>query len=345
MTPLPGRVHERPEVLAAVRMARDVLLRNHVTMSMTRAIPILFFALLLVAPAGASARAGTVDVRILDEPVTDLESASVRATQTPRPATARPRLSARLGATAPREGGTSDVLLLPYFEVDRGDRGGMTTLFAVRNETGRELPVRILYVDALGGEIQTEQEIVLAPAAIRTVNLRDVPGLRADDDGIARGLVVLGTVGESEHSAAALSGDFFFIDPATDYATGNTLLDMSLDTASNELCAGWSSRFFRGGSISGDTSFRFVVDIPSGSSSFDPPTAIGTVYDEAGTAVRSFEIRTDLHTFRLTSEQLVPDAVPFGAISIRFPDSEGALLVEHSGFHRLSVALRAACLD
>ncbi|MGD2113780.1 MAG: hypothetical protein PVG07_01930 [Acidobacteriota bacterium] len=329
-------------------------------MTSKRTIPILLAALLL-APATTLAQAGGVDLRVLDDPVPDLKAHAERARTLPRTAPtgaglarglglsagvdSKPRTDSKPSAATPREGGTSDVLLLPYFEVDRGHRSGVTTLFAVRNETDHELPVRILYVGALGGAIQTEQEIVLAPAAVRTVNLRDVAGLRADDDGIARGLVVLGAIGDGEDAAASLSGDFFFIDPATDYATGNTLLDMSLDAADNELCAGWSSRFFRGGSFSGATSFRFVVDVPSGSAPFDPPTAIGTVYDEAGTAVRSFEIRTDLNTFRLTSEDLVPEGVPFGAVSVRFPSTEGALLVEHSGFHRLSVALRAACLD
>ncbi len=310
-----------------------------------RTLPTLVAALLL-APLGASAQqgAGNVDVRFLDTPVTDLDAYAARATTAVRTAPSA-SLAARAANTVTRDGGTSDVLLLPYFEVDRSRPDGATTLFAVRNETDVDLPVRILYVAALGGKVQIEHEIVLEPTETRTVNLRDVPGLAADDDGVARGLVVLGAYGVRERGVPALSGDFFFIDPATDFATGNTLLDMSLDVSDNELCAGWSSRFFRGGSVSGSTSFRFVVDRPGGAASIDPPTAIGTIYDESGTALRSFEIRTDLHTFRLDGDELVPEGTHFGSLSVRFPDTEGALLAEHSGFHRMSIALRAACLD
>lgn len=305
-----------------------------------RALALLLALLLPVAGASAAQEQGVVSVRFLDDPIDDLRSyanevLSVSSSSAPL---------ASMKAAAARSAATTDVLLVPYYEVDRTDPRGVSTLFAVRNETGRELPVRILYLTAVGAEEQQVREVLLAPHATHTVNVRDVQGLGTDPDGVSRGLVVLGVVGAKDGSDL-LSGDYFFIDPATDYATGNTLLNVSLDDSGNELCAEWGTRFMNGGSFSGVSRFRFVVDVPDGSHELDPPTAVGTVYDEAGAAVRSFEIRTDLHTFELASADLVPDSTPFGALAIRFPATTGALLVEHSGFHRLSIAFKAACRD
>lgn len=316
----------------------------------SKSTPILSIFLALLVPAVAVA-AGSVDVRILDRPITDLDAYATALTTTPAQVTTGSLRALmdpadhELTGVDTKANGASDVLLVPYFEVDRTSADGATTLLAVRNETDAPVPVRILYVSALGGTVQTEQTVWLAPDATQTINLRDVQGLSVDPDGVSRGLVVLGAIGTHHTGSATLSGDFFFIDPATDYSTGSTLLDMSFDSPKNELCESWSTRFFRSEQISTTSSFRFVVDIPSGSASYDSPTAVGTVYDEAGNALRSFEIRTDLNSFQLTSADLVPEGTPFGSLSIRFVGTDGAVLAEHSGFHRLSVALRGACLD
>lgn len=305
----------------------------------SRSLAVLPLVLLSLAaiPAGAQSQ-GTVEVRILEEPIQDLRTYAEEINATTQ-------RTAPAAALAGRSAATSDVLLVPYYESDRRDPNGVNTLFAVRNETDRELPVRILYVGVLGAAEQQVQEISLPAHALRTINLHDVPGLPADADGVARGLVILGVVGHDGESSDLLSGDFFFVDPATDFATGNTMLNMSLDDPGNEFCAEWGSRFFHGGSFSGTSTFRFVVDEASGGAEIDPPTAIGTVYDEGGVALSSFELRTDLNSFELSSDQLVPDGAAFGSVSIRFPGTKGALLVEHSGFHRLSVAFKAACRD
>ena len=302
----------------------------------------LLSILLLGLGAGAFAQeAGEVTVRILDEPIDDLRAYS-DAVLGDSAATAP---TESMNVVAGRSNATSDVLLVPYYEVDRRDPQGTNTLFAVRNETDREVPVRILYLTLVGAVEQQVQEISLAPHATRTVNLRDVPGLAADASGVARGLVVLGAIGTTADSSELLSGDFFFVDPETGYATGNTLLNMSLDDAGNEFCAEWGTRYLRGGGFGGSSIFRFVVDEPAGSRDIDPPTAVGTVYDEAGTAIQSFEIRTDAYSFDLTSAELAPASAPFGSLSIRFPATRGALLVEHSGFETLSIAFKAACRD
>jgi hypothetical protein len=302
---------------------------------------LLAAVLFLTTGAAGAAEPGAVAVRFLDEPIDDLRAYSEEAvslSQRTAPASA-------LAAVAERSASTSDVLLLPYYEVDRKNPNGATTLFAIHNETGREQPVRILYLTAVGAEEQKVQEIRLAPHASRTINVRDVRGLEVDADGKARGLVILGVIGGVGDSSDLLSGDFFFIDSATGYATGNTLLNTSLDDSGNELCAEWGTRFLRGGAFGGASRFRFVVDVPGGSQEIDPPTAVGTIYDEAGRAVRSFELRTNLYTFELTSDELIPADTPFGSLSVRFAETRGALLVEHSGFETLSIAFKAACRD
>jgi len=295
------------------------------------------FVLLAAASAGAQTR-GTVAVRILDEPIDDLRAYSEQVVSTSHK-------TAPTAALAGRSTATTDVLLVPYYETDRKNPNGVNTLFAVRNETDRALPVRILYVDALGAFEQQVQEISLPANALSTINVRDVPGLPTDPDGVARGLVILGVIGHDGESSDLLSGDFFFVDPATDFATGNSMLNMSLDDPGNEFCAEWGSRFFHGGSFQGTSTFRFVVDEAGGSTEIDPPTAVGTVYDEGGVPLRSFEIRTDLNSFELSSDAIAPEGTAFGSLSVRFPATKGAVLVEHSGFHRLSVAFKAACRD
>lgn len=310
---------------------------------MTSHRPVLLLSILLLG-LGAAAVAqepGEVSVLILDEPIDDLRAYS-DAVLSDSAATAP---TESMSVVAGRSSATTDALLVPYYEVDLRDPQGANTLFAVRNETGREVPVRILYLTVVGAVEQQVQEITLAPHATRTVNLRDVPGLTADARGVARGLVVLGAVGTSVDSSDLLSGDFFFVDPATGYATGNTLLNMSLDDSGNEFCAEWGTRYMRDGGFGGSSVFRFVVDEPAGARDIDPPTAVGTIYDEAGTALQSFEVRTDAYTFDLTSAELAPASAPFGSLSIRFPATRGALLVEHSGFETLSIAFKAACRD
>lgn len=310
---------------------------------MTSRKPVFLLPILLLASGALPAQdqPGEVSVRILEEPIEDLRSYSDEVLS--NSAATAPTTS--MNAVAGRSTATTDVLLVPYFEADRRDPRGVATMFAVRNETARELPVRILYLTVVGAAEQGSEEITLGPNATHTVNLRDVPDLATDADGIARGLVVLGAVGGGGDSSDLLSGDFFFIDPAIDYATGNTLLNMSLDDSGNEFCAEWGTRFMRGGGFGGSSVFRFVVDVPAGSHEMDPPTAVGTVYDEAGAAVQSFELRTDSYTFALSSADLAPESTPFGSLSIRFPDTRGALLVEHSGFDTLSIAFKAACRD
>jgi len=99
-----------------------------------RSITLTFCLALLVAGAAYGQSDDGVAIRFLDEPIEDLRSYSDNVLATSS-ATA-PR-----NAIAQRSAGTSDVLLLPYFETDQNDPQGVNTLFALRNETVRPLPV------------------------------------------------------------------------------------------------------------------------------------------------------------------------------------------------------------
>jgi len=302
-----------------------------------RLLPILVLALATTLPLGATPR-GAVDVRILDEPITNLADHAELAARTAQRTAPVDQLLARTSST-------TDSLLVPFFEVDRRSKHGVTTLFAVRNETARELPVRILYLTNLDASAQVVEEVRIPGHAVHTVNLRDVEGLQADDDGIARGLVILGVIDGWQDDSDYLSGDFLFIDPHTGFSTGNTLVNVSVSDPQNEFCAGWGTRFFNGGTLGARTDLTFTVDIPGGAHPIDRPTAIGTVYDEQGTPVQSFELRTDLHTFHLPASSLVPADLPNGTISLRFLGTEGVVLLEHSETNRIALGMKAVCRD
>lgn len=302
-----------------------------------RLISILILTVLTTLPAAGRSEEG-VDVRILDEPITDLADHAELTSRTAVRTAPTQQLTERTSST-------TDSLLVPFFEVDRRDRRGVTTLFAVRNETSRELPVRILYLTNLDASAQAVQEVRIPGHAVHTVNLRDVEGLRPDDDGIARGMVVLGVIDGWQDDSDYLSGDFMVIDPQTGFSTGNTLVNVSVSDPENEFCSGWGTRFFNGGTLGARTDLTFTVDIPGGRNALDPPTAIGTVYDEQGTPIQSFELRTDRHTFNLAASKLAPEDLRNGTISLRFLGTKGVVMLEHSQQHGVALGMKAVCRD
>src|SRR5688572_26331066 len=79
---------------------------------------------------------------------------------------------AALCAPAAAQNRPSSDLLLPYFEVDGANPGGLTTLFAVGNAT--EKPVDVLATVFTNWGIPIlEVPFTLQSREVRTVNLRD----------------------------------------------------------------------------------------------------------------------------------------------------------------------------
>jgi hypothetical protein len=286
------------------------------------------FPLLSALPTAA-------EVRI--EPLTDLWLS-------PEPALATPAsglVATALGSPTRAAQATTDALLLPYFEVDPHDPAGVTTLFAVRNETADPVAVRVMFLSPIGPDQQVVEEIALPGHAVQTFNLRNVRGLHADDDGIARGLVVLGVIGGGPQRDL-LTGDFFLLRGTT--ATGGPLLNLSVNDPDNELCRRWSARFLNGGTFDGETTLTVVADVAQGLDAGDPPTLVATVYAESGAEVARFAVKSDSNAFQLELRELVPTELPFGSLTIDFPQTQGAVLVEHRAHGGYRVGLKGGCV-
>ena len=79
---------------------------------------------------------------------------------------------AALCGPAAAQNQTSSDLLLPYFEVDGANPGGLTTLFAVGNATDKPVDVTATVYTNWGIPI-LDVPFTLQAREIRTVNLRD----------------------------------------------------------------------------------------------------------------------------------------------------------------------------
>ncbi len=129
-----------------------------------------------------------------------------------------------------------ESLLVPSYRVDTLSPSGTSTLYAVRNLTDSTVTANVEYFD-VAGTSQLTDSITLDPNETQTVNVRDVVGLAADFDGYARGYVEISTAGDP-HQTPVLGGDFFQVDVADNFATGDKLVRSSTD-----LCTESSIRF------------------------------------------------------------------------------------------------------
>jgi hypothetical protein len=241
-------------------------------------------------------------------------------------------------ATASAQQPTSE-LLLPHFSVATDNPDGLTTLFAVRNETSVQQPVVADFFDAFG-TLHATVELSIAPRQVESFNIRDVAGLPLDIDDVARGYVVVSPGDGAD--ALELSGDWFSVTADEDFATGHTLVDLS--ETSEALCIAWSSRFFYGGPFTGGTILTFWVENPQGVELTDPPTVVGTAYDEDGVELGSFEVRTAFKSFQMAANGAAFSA-PFGTVDLNFNNTRGVVFTDHSASGRFSVGFQATCTD
>lgn len=192
-----------------------------------------------------------------------------------------------LGALAPpaaAESVPSSDLLLPWFEVHLDS--SRTTLFAVGNAADEALDVRAS-VHTNWGIPVVERTLQLGPGEVRTVNLREWlaagntpdPKLRgielehvqaaltgqlspkdslfystqADpfDPELAVGYVTLRVSGSPRLDA--LWGDYFWVDPNSDFAEGELLVNIDRTAECGDLCDAHRLRFLEGGGFDGGT--------------------------------------------------------------------------------------------
>lgn len=236
----------------------------------------------------------------------------------------------------PKASRPADVLLVPRYFVDPA--AGDTTLFAVRNVTVAPAVVEIEYFGLAEAEGPQQTEVRLLDAkSTYTVNLRDVPGLTPQPDGSLKGFIRITHDAETE---GALSGDYFQVDQLESFATGDRLL------GPGDLCNGYEIRFLEGGGFDGGTILVFFFNDPQGADSqADPPSALLTLYDEAGDVVASGFIHSSQNTAALAVANFgLP--VDFGTLEVDFTSSSGgAVLADYSASGKYSIGLNGTCTD
>lgn len=222
---------------------------------------------------------------------------------------------------------TSEVWFIPFFSVDT-TRSADTTLWAARNGGDSVAHARVVYYTTTG-EMQRLDAFLLDPHAVKTVNIRDVPALEVDADGMARGAVGI------QPDEGVLSVDYMQVDVSGNLAVGRE--------AYIGGCRNWEARFLSFGPGQGSVLTMNVE--PLGASPDDPPSVLGDVYDEEGTLVNSFVIRTDEFAFQVAIEGLVEGDVSFGSVELVLAGRPGLLVVDHTAENRFSVGFSAVCAD
>lgn len=232
------------------------------------------------------------------------------------------------------------TLTLPYYVVDQNSPSGLTTLFAVRNRSSQAETIEIVYFDEQGIERRRDLVDMDANETV-TLNLRNIPGLPVAD-GISQGTVLIALidpVSQEIETRPVLTGDFFFVDPDDNFASGDVLAD----TLSG-YCMRWDTRFFNGGPFSGGTDFVYLL--PNGPD-VGGVIAEGNVYDESGVFQGTATIESNGEISGVVDTSSVQGLLPsFGTVEWRFSDDNmGIMMVVFSAEDRYSVGSYAYCVD
>jgi hypothetical protein len=191
-------------------------------------------------------------------------------------------LLAALCGTAAAQNVPSSDLLLPYFEVDNANAGGLTTLFAVGNATEKPVDVLATVYSNWGIPI-LEVPFTLQSRELRTVNLRDwfhnggnpakalsadelkhlvaaASGKRSPKDNLYYsteigpdllvGYVIVRTQGSRPD---ALWGDWFNVDVGGNLARGDVLANIDHTVGCPGLCQRHLTRYLSGGGFDAGT--------------------------------------------------------------------------------------------
>ena len=248
-----------------------------------------------------------------------------------------------------KEGTVGAQMLLPLFLVDTLTPGGVTTLFAIRNESTSPVDVVVRYYGAdRPDQPQSEQTIALAGKAVQTVAIDRVVeplNLQVDPDGIARGFVTFAT----EQGEAVIHGDYFLINDGENFASGSRLVNIDPASNGNDLCNRFSMRFLDSALLF-DSGTVYTVWIQSD----EPLTGDAfsySVYSQAGGNERLSSSFPASDVAFQVSANLLMSADPgldfeFGAIEFQFPAGlAGHISAVMDAFGRYSVGYEATCLD
>ncbi len=231
------------------------------------------------------------------------------------------------------DGGLSDAgLIVPGFEVEVGNASGPTTFFAIRNTSDNPVAANVSYHGKLVNEEPLRTDVLmLEPQQTTTQNVRSNLSDLEVSDGFANGLILITEAGAS--SAPNLEGDFFRVDTANAFATGDRLI------RPGDLCINQEIRFVEFGSGS---QFRILVDHPQGP---DMPSFSYTSYEEDGDLIIEDEFFTSDHLTEVDVADLGINP-SFGTVIFDFSNSGGGYVsAKYSAFGLFSVELNSACRD
>jgi len=225
--------------------------------------------------------------------------------------------------------------ILPWFEVDTVAPDGTTTLMALHNVADQsETDVHLSYFNT-AGDLVFEDEELLDPGQIRTINLRDIPSLATSSRRFARGYVVVETDGE-------LAADYFQVNPKANFATGGRL--------ASTICRSWELRFLQGGGFSGGTRLQLYVSEPLGADpGTSPPSASIRISDESGERYGTVSVYTADPVVQIDVADLLatlPGRGPsFGALDVMFSDLTTGGIVQgtYRAQSRYSVSVPGSC--
>ncbi len=233
------------------------------------------------------------------------------------------------------EGGTSlsalADLIVPGFEVEVADPEGPTTFFAVRNTSDSDLDVEVAYHGEQVTDVALRTDVLdVGAQRTATINVADDLTDLVVTDGFATGLIL---ITESGASTGNLEGDFFRLDTANAFATGDRLV------RPENFCLLQEIRFVDFGSGS---ELRILVDNPQGG---DQPSFTYTAYDEQANMVADGEFFASSHLTVIDVTDLgIVDA--FGTVLFDFSNSGGGWVnAKYSAFGLFSVELSSACRD
>lgn len=223
-------------------------------------------------------------------------------------------------------------LIVPGFEVEVGESTGPTTFFSIRNTTDSSIDVEIEYYAEKVGSVPLRSDTAkLGPQETRQLDVRqNISGLPITN-GIASGLIVVTEA--DQQKAPRLQGDYFHVDFANDFATGERLV------RPEDFCLRQEVRFVDFGSGS---QLRVLLEQPQGQglTSFTY-----VAYNQDGETVGSGELSTSDHFNVIDVSELVVDE-SFGTVLFDFSASGGGWVsARYSAFGRFSVELNAACRD
>ena len=261
---------------------------------------------------------GSIEVTVHDNPVTDL--------------------SALVRPPAPRKVDTAaDWLVLPRFRVDTTNVNGINTLFAVRNTTEGIREVNFQYRSDDGSFVS--EIFYLGPKEVKSVNMRDVPGLAADESGIASGHVnIIDSQFIEAEPNSLIQGDYFLVDPENNFASGDRLLNYTSVHSFIDMCSNFEIRFFNGGAFAGGAEITVFL----GGGLQDDHEFAYSVYTESGTLVRTGTVNMTTQSAHFPASFLAGET-EFGVIEIAFNGTFGHVSSVFSAQGRFSVGLNGMC--